>query len=116
VAPPALTSPPNGATGQPLRPVFQWTAAAGADAYTLELDDDPGFGSPAIVETGILGTSFTPSGDLEGGTTYFWRVRSENLCGAGAASAVFSFTTGSLLPFEDGFEAGDTSGWSATVP
>ncbi len=116
VAPPALTAPPNGATGQPLRPVFQWTAAAGADAYTLEVDDDPGFGSPAIVETGILGTSFTPSSDLEGNITYLWRVRSENLCGAGAASTVFSFTTGSLLPFEDGFESGDSSAWSATVP
>jgi hypothetical protein len=116
VAPPALTAPLNGATGQPLRPVFQWTAAAGADAYSLEVDDDPGFGSPAIVETGVLGTSFTPSSDLEGNTTYFWRVRSENLCGAGAASTVFSFTTESSLPFEDGFEAGDTSAWSATVP
>jgi hypothetical protein len=54
--------------------------------------------------------------DLENATTYFWRVRSENLCGAGAASTVFSFTTGSLLPFEDGFESGDASAWSAAVP
>jgi hypothetical protein len=114
--PPALTAPPNGATGQPLRPVFQWTAAAGADAYTLEVDDDPGFGSPAILETGIVGTSYVPTTDLEGSATYSWRVRSENLCGAGAASTVFSFTTSSALPFEDGFEAGDTSAWSATMP
>ncbi|PWB73996.1 MAG: hypothetical protein C3F15_08705, partial [Holophagae bacterium] len=115
-APPTLVAPPDGATGQPLRPVFEWTAAAGADAYTLEVDDDAGFGSPAISESGILGTTYVASIDLAGGTSYYWRVRSENLCGAGAGSSVFSFTTGSSLPFSDGFESGDTSAWSTTVP
>jgi outer membrane protein assembly factor BamB len=115
-APPSPTAPPDGATGQPLRPVFEWTAAAGADAYTLEVDDDPAFSSPAILETGIVGTTFTPSSDLEDETTYHWRVRSENPCGTGAASTVFSFETLILLPFSDGFESGDTSAWSATVP
>jgi hypothetical protein len=114
--PPALTSPANGATDQPLRPVFQWTAAAGADSYGLEVDDDPAFGSPAIDVTGIPGTTFTPTTDLDDATTYYWRVRSENLCGPGAASTVFSFTTESPLPFADGFESGDTSAWSNTVP
>jgi len=114
--PPTLTAPPNGAPDQPLRPSLQWTAAAGATSYWLEVDDDPAFGSPAISETGIVGTTFTPSSDLEGETTYYWRVRSENLCGAGAASTVFSFTTEELMPFADGFESGDTSAWSATVP
>jgi len=116
VGPPALIAPPDGATGQTLRPVFEWSAAAGADAYALEVDNDPAFGSPAIDETGIVGTSFTPSSDLDAETTYHWRVRSENECGAGAASAVFSFTTESMMPFADGFESGDTSAWSATVP
>jgi hypothetical protein len=54
--------------------------------------------------------------ELDDATTYYWRVRSENLCGPGPASTVFSFTTLSLLPFEDGFESGDTSAWSSTVP
>jgi len=43
-------------------------------------------------------------------------VFSENLCGLGAPSTVFSFETLSLMPFADGFESGDTSAWSATVP
>ena len=115
-APPTLTAPPDDAVDQPLRPTFEWTAAAGATSYWLEVDDDPAFGSPAISETGIPGTSFTPASDLEAETTYHWRVRSENLCGAGVASTVFSFTTEGLMPFADGFESGDTSAWSATVP
>ncbi|HPA81945.1 MAG TPA: PQQ-binding-like beta-propeller repeat protein [Thermoanaerobaculales bacterium] len=114
--PPALTAPPNGAPDQPLRPTFQWTAAAGAATYWLEVDDDPAFASPAIDEPGIAATSFTPAGDLDAETTYDWRVRSENLCGPGAASTVFTFTTEGLMPFADGFESGDTSAWSATVP
>ncbi|HOC41907.1 MAG TPA: SBBP repeat-containing protein [Thermoanaerobaculales bacterium] len=95
-APPTLIAPPDGATDQPLRPTFQWTAVTGADSYGLEVDDSPAFGSPAISQTGILGTTFTPSSDLEEDTTYHWRARSENLCGAGVASAVFSFTTAAL--------------------
>jgi hypothetical protein len=114
--PPSLTAPPNGAIVQPLRPTFQWSAVAGVSSYALEVDDDPAFASPAISETGIAGTSFTPSSDLEEEATYHWRVRSENACGPGTASIVFSFMTGSPLPFEDGFESGDTSAWSATLP
>ena len=115
-APPTLSSPANGAVNQPLRPAFQWGTAAGADSYALEVDNDPAFGSPEISATGIPGTTYTPTTDLDDATTYYWRVRSENLCGPGAASTTFSFTTLSLLPFEDGFESGDTDGWSTTVP
>jgi hypothetical protein len=100
---------------QPLRPTFEWTAVAGTDSYALEVDDDPAFGSPEVSETGLVDTSFTPATDLAEGTTYWWRVAGENLCGAGAASTG-SFTTLSYLPFEDGFETGDTSGWSGTTP
>ncbi|PWB74352.1 MAG: hypothetical protein C3F15_07995, partial [Holophagae bacterium] len=91
--PPTLTTPPNGATGQPLRPTFQWSAAAGADSYRLQVDDDPAFGSPVVSAGGLTATSYTPSFDLEEATTYYWHVRSENVCGAGAYSTAFSFTT-----------------------
>ncbi len=116
--PPTLTEPPNGATDQPLRPVFEWDAAADADSYTLEVDDDPAFATPEISLSGIVGTSYATSVDLQEDTTYHWRVSSENICGVGTASTVFSFTTlgQSTLPFSDGFESGDTSAWSVTVP
>jgi len=115
-AAPTLSSPPDGATGQPLRPQFVWSAVTGADAYWLEVDDDADFSSTVIAETGLTGTTYTPTINLDESTTYYWRVSSENLCGAGDPSTVFSFTTLSSLPFEDGFESGDTSAWSATVP
>ena len=117
--PPTLTAPPNGATDQPLRPVFEWNARVpSADSYTLEVDDDPAFANPEISVSGITATSYSTPADLQENTTYHWRVSSENLCGVGAASTVFSFTTlgQSTLPFSDGFESGDTSAWSVTVP
>ena len=91
--PPTLVAPPNGATGQPLRPLFEWSTAAGADSYSLAVDDDPAFASPEISVNGITATSYQAATDLQEDTTYFWRVRSENLCGTGTASTVFSFTT-----------------------
>jgi hypothetical protein len=115
-APPTPTSPPDGATDQGLRPLFQWTSAAGADAYSLEVDDTADFSSPVISASGLTATFYSTPSDLDEGTTYYWRVMSENLCGVGAASTVFSFTTVSSMPFDDGFESGDTSVWSATVP
>ncbi len=114
--PPSPTSPTNGAPDQPLRPVFEWTAIVGADSYTLEVDDDPAFGSPEISETGVLGTTFTPAADLGEGTKYSWRLAAENFCGVGTASNAWSFTTVTFMPFSDGFESGDTNAWTVTVP
>jgi len=118
---PTLLAPANGAVNVPLQPAFSWTAAAQAASYTLEVDDDAGFGSPSIVQSGITGTSVTPATSLMSSTTYYWRVTAENLCGAGAASAVFSFTTEALpgdcgpgtvpvIAFTEGFESG-APGW-----
>jgi hypothetical protein len=116
LAAPTLVTPADGATDQPPRPQFQWTAVTGADGYWLEVDDNADFSSAVISETGLTGTTYTPTIDLAENTTYYWRVSSENLCGAGSPSTVFSFTTQRLLPFEDGFESGDTTAWSSTVP
>ena len=91
-----LTNPADGALNQPLRPVFEWTAATQADSYTLEVDDNPGFGSPALIESGITDTTFTPASDLMSNTVYYWRVTADNACGAGASSSVDSFTTVAL--------------------
>jgi hypothetical protein len=91
-AAPALSSPADGAAGVALRPTLQWNAAAQGVTYLVELDDDPGFGSPihAVTQTG---TSFAVPSDLESSSVYYWRVRSNNLCGPGSFSATFNFTT-----------------------
>jgi Fungalysin metallopeptidase (M36)/Fungalysin/Thermolysin Propeptide Motif len=121
---PSLTAPADSAVDQPTQPTFTWTAVAGALTYTLEIDDDPGFGSIDYTASGLAGTSHTPSVELGYLTTYYWRVRGDNPCGGGTDSAVFSFTTalfpGDCAPgfaaqvaFEDDLEGG-AAGWTSS--
>ena len=95
-AAPALTAPADDATGVDTQPTFIWSAVAGAREYTLEVDNDPGFGSIDYTTTTAATTHAVPA-SLAPLTTYHWRVRSDNHCGAGANSATFSFTTANLV-------------------
>ncbi len=88
----ALSAPANAATLVSTTPTFSWGAATQAVSYTLEVDDDPAFGSIDFTASpnstsATLGTALSPA------TQYFWRVRATNACGTGVDSAAFSFTT-----------------------
>jgi hypothetical protein len=90
---PTLSTPANGATGQSLSVNLTWVAYGGAvDAYYLQVDDDPLFGSPLY--DGNVGniTSFNPPG-MANNTTYYWRLQAHNPSGWGTYSASFNFTT-----------------------
>ena len=95
---PALVAPGDGATDVSPAPSYEWTASSQGDEYILEVDDDPGFGSIDYTVT-VTGTTHVQATPLALETTYFWRVRTANVCGAGGTSPTFSFTTvaGSLL-------------------
>ncbi len=75
--------------------VTRFAGASSATTWTLEIDDDSGFGSiDSTTET--TATSGYPSSGLERTTTYYWRVRASNPCGDGPNSEVRSFTTGDV--------------------
>jgi hypothetical protein len=120
---PALTSPADGALNVAKRPTFTWAAASQAASYLLEVDNDPGFGSPVYTQT-VAGTSHQPASDLPTNTQLYWRVRASNTCGNGGYSSTFGFVTeaaagdcsiGSApnITFQYGFEAG-ASGWTSS--
>ncbi len=120
---PDLVAPADGAVDEPIRPTFEWMAAADALSYTLEVSDDPGFGSIVYSASGLTGLAHVSSINLDYLTTYYWRVRANNPCGDGAYSAVWSFTTPFLIGdcpsdvareihFEDDLESG-ASGWTS---
>ena len=74
----ALLNPLQGVT-IPVAPVqFHWSAAIDLDGdavtYDLKVDDDPLFGSPAIAANGLSALTYTSSGFLNAGITYYWCV------------------------------------------
>jgi len=113
----ALISPAHSALNQPMAPTFEWSDGGQVAVSTLEIADEPTFSNPVIAEPGIVGTTHTPSTDLASNTHYYWRVRTENACGAGPTSPTFEFTTAALpgdcgvgtipsVAFTEGFETG----------
>jgi hypothetical protein len=69
-----LLSPLNGAADVSQTPAFSWDPAIGVTDYQLALADDASFTSP-IVSASINNTGFALTQKLEGGKTYFWKVR-----------------------------------------
>ncbi len=76
---PMLAAPADGATDQPFRPTFEWTSTNQGASYTLEVDDEPSFSSPVLVETGITETSFTPETDLPNRTVFLASLCRESM-------------------------------------
>ncbi len=119
-----LTAPANGATAQPVRPTFTWTAPAqGAASYLLQIDDNADFSSITYSAT-VSGTSHVPTTDLASNTKYYWRIQATNTCGAGSFTSAFNFTTIPLpgdcptgavaqVSFSEGFETG-AAGWTSS--
>ncbi len=84
--PSSLTTPANDAIGLPVKPSFNWSAVAGATSYTLEISKTNNF---AIIYQTIsnINPPYILTSPLGEDSVYYWRVKSTNLCGTGAASA-----------------------------
>ena len=93
---PELLSPKPGVTEVPLKPVFQWSAIAGAESYELLVSTDASFADPLIVKTGdyaLPATAWQSDISLDYNTTYYWKVRARGYNSYSAWSAVGAFTT-----------------------
>ncbi len=121
---PTLTAPADNMVDEVVLPTFEWTATADTLSYTLEVDDDPAFGSIDYAVSGLTTTSHSLTTELDYNTTYYWRVRGDNSCGGGVDSVVFTMTTllfpgdcpdgfGQTFHFEDDLE-GNTASWSSS--
>jgi hypothetical protein len=94
---PALVSPPDGAVDVSLSPLMVWSGASQAASYSLEVAEDVGF-STVVYSATINDTSHQLATALDATTEYFWRVSTDNACGAGGTSGIFSFTTAEVPP------------------
>ena len=93
---PELYSPKAGANEVPIKPVFQWSAIAGADSYELLVSTDASFSDSIIVKIGdyaLPATAWQSDISLDYNTTYYWKVRASGSKSYSAWSAVGAFTT-----------------------
>jgi subtilisin-like proprotein convertase family protein len=101
-APSSLTAPAADATGVAVVPAFNWSIAASASSYTLEISTVSDFSSIVQTLSGITALPYAPVNALTENTVYYWRVKSVNGCGTGAASVTGRFKTGILSCFTSG--------------
>lgn len=99
VVAPELHTPKAGAAGIAPKPVFQWSAVAGAERYELLVSDDVSFVRPVVVKVGdyaLPTNAWQCDVSLDYGTTFYWRVRATGSNTNSAWSAVSAFTTAPL--------------------
>ena len=89
---PGLLNPQDGASDLSLTPQFSWEVLSDVATYRLQVATDDEFNNLLIDEL-IQGGTFTPAVEFDTGTSYFWRVQGVNLCGGGAYSDTFTFST-----------------------
>ncbi len=103
VAPATFTlgTPATGTTNVSVTPTLTWTASANHTSYTLAVDDDVAFGSPALsTSLGTAVLSYTVAGGvLVDSTKYYWRVTAVGPGGSTVATgAPWDFTTAPPAP------------------
>jgi len=90
---PTLNTPANGATNVSYNSVsLSWTAATtggAADSYDVYLDKNP---NPTTLVGNTTATSYTAA-NLDGSSTYYWKIIPKNAIGSATGCNVHSFTT-----------------------
>ena len=93
---PIIYTPEAGASGVIPKPIFQWSAIAGADSYKLLVSTDASFSNPLIVKGGdhaLPTNAWECDQSLTYNTTCYWKVRAHSSDSYSAWSAVSAFTT-----------------------
>lgn len=95
----ALAAPADASPGVSTMPTYSWNASADAASYTLQVSTSSAFGTFAVNQSGISGTSAQPAPVLGYSTLYYWRVFADNVTGSTLSlGAPWSFTTGPPPP------------------
>lgn len=89
----SLLAPADGALGQPLTPTLSWSSVAQTQNYLVQVATDAGFGNIVFTQSISGGSNVVVAPALNSSTDYFWRVTTNNVCGAGTTSAVRQFRT-----------------------
>ncbi len=91
---PTLMDPPHEAVSVTTNPIYEWQVIADA-MYDIQVSLVEDFQTLVIDSDNLEDASFTGI-TLEPETTYYWRTRAINICGAGEWSETFRFTTADI--------------------
>ena len=106
-----LEIPSAGASDIPLKPVFQWSALGGANAYELLVSSNANFTSPIIdkrSQFALTSNAWQCDISLDNDTTYYWKVRAISARTNSEWSAAGAFTTEPVPTSETGNEPVET--------
>ncbi len=95
-ATPVLTTPSDMSTDISNTPFFNWETTS-ASTYEIEVATDAIFSNIIITNQMIIEEMFATNLFLDSETTYYWRIRGNNLCGTGNWSNIQSFTTANIV-------------------
>ena len=91
-----LTAPVDMSTENSTIPFFEWEITS-ASTYEIQVATDDNFTNTVIENSMIESESYSINSFLEPETTYFWRVRGNNLCGTGEWTSTHSFSTSAVV-------------------
>jgi len=89
---PAVVSPVNLSTTQPVNITLSWNQSANAATYGIQVSTTSSFATFVINETGLINPTKSLTG-LSQGTTYYWRINATNTSGTSQWSPAYSFST-----------------------
>ena len=92
---PAVVSPVNLSTAQPINITLNWNRSANAANYGIQVSTTSSFATFVVNETGLINPTKALTG-LNQGTTYYWRINATNTSGTSQWSTTYSFST--VLP------------------
>ena len=95
---PTLNTPQNNSDDISLLPNLAWQEVSGAATYHIQVSESPSFQTRLLDIGGLTSTSYQLNIPLNLGSTYYWRVRSENYVGESLWSSVWNFTTLATQP------------------
>ncbi len=91
---PVLTLPENNKVVDTSTPTFEWSSPEPGGSYTLAIDNDSSFSSPALERSGLSDNTYTlTKGEALANGMYYWRVRFMDRAGnSGPWSENFALT------------------------
>jgi hypothetical protein len=108
---PSNPSPANGSSGVSISPTLTWSASTGATSYDVYFGTSS---TPSLV-TNTASTSYTPTGPLVPGLTYYWMVVAKGSTGNANNSAIWSFITTNAIAVSDSPSSGTGLNQSFTL-